>query len=168
MASQVSQLVLKVLATLTNALDLSTPTDALSKDYSINLGDGNGANQANQVFHDSRTLAASASEELDLAGGLTNGLGATVTFTKIKALLIRASSGNTNDVLVGGAAANGFIAPFGDATDVIKVKPGGTLFLAAPDAAGYAVTAATGDLLKVANSAAGSGVTYEIVLIGVQ
>lgn len=168
MASQVSQLILKILATLTSALDLSTPTDALTKDYSINLGDGNGANQANQVFHDQRTLAASASEELDLAGGLTNPLGQTVTFTKIKALLIRAAAGNTNDVLVGGAAANGFIAPFGDATDVIKVKPGGTLLLVAPDADGYAVTAATGDLLKIANSAAGSGVTYDIVAIGVQ
>lgn len=168
MASQISQLILKIAATLTNALDLSTPEDALSRDYTLNLGDGNGANQANQVFHDQRTLAASASEELDLSGGLTNGLGQSVTFTKLKLLLIKAAAGNTNDVLVGGASLNGFIAPFGDATDVIKVKPGGTLLLVAPDANGYAVTAGTADLLKIANSGAGSGVTYDIVAIGVQ
>ena len=157
-----------MLVKLTSALDLSTPTDELARDYTINLGDGNGANQANQVFHDQRTLAASATEELDLAGVLANPLGQTITFTKIKALLIRAAATNVNDVLIGGAASNAFASPFGDATDVVKVRPGGTLLLVAPDSNGYAVTAGTGDKLKVANSAAGSGVTYDVVLIGVQ
>lgn len=161
-------LTLKVLSKLTNALDLSSPLDELSKDYSVTLGSGNGANQGNSHFHDTRTLAASATEELDLAGGLTGPFGATVTFTKVKALIIRAASGNVNDVLIGGAAVNAWVAPFGDATDVVKVKPGGTLVLIAPDANGYAVTAGTGDKLKVANSAAGTSVTYDVIVIGVE
>lgn len=49
-------------------------------------------------------LAASASENLDLAGGLTDDFGATLTFTAIKEIIIHASSANTNNVLVGGAA----------------------------------------------------------------
>jgi len=36
----------------------------------------------------------------------------------------------------------------------------------AADATTYAVTAGTGDLLKVANSAGGTSVTYDIVIIG--
>ena len=40
------------------------------------------------------------------------------------------------------------------------------LLLVAPGAAGYAVTAGTGDILKVANSGAGTGVTYDIVIVG--
>lgn len=34
-------------------------------------------------------------------------------------------------------------------------------------ATGYAVTAGTADQLKVANSGAGTGVTYDIVIVGV-
>jgi hypothetical protein len=93
--------------------------------------------------------------------------GATLTFTKIKAILVKAAEGNTNNVVVGGAASNGWVGPFGDVSDTVAVKPGGTLLLVAPNAAGYAVTAGTGDILKVANSGAGTGVTYDIVIVGV-
>jgi hypothetical protein len=34
------------------------------------------------------------------------------------------------------------------------------------DATAYAVTATTADLLKVANSSSGTGVTYDIAVIG--
>lgn len=38
--------------------------------------------------------------------------------------------------------------------------------LTAPDANGFGVTANTGDLLKITNSAGGTPVTYTVVLIG--
>ncbi len=50
--------------------------------------------------------------------------------------------------------------------DTVKVKPGGAIALVAPDATGYAVTAGTADQLKVANSAGGTSVTYDIIIIG--
>lgn len=128
--------------------------------------DGAGLNQANQVYSGRRTLAASANESLDLSGGLTNAFGTTLTFTKVKALVIVAATGNTNDVIVGGAASNGFISWVGAADDTVKVKPGGMFVISAPTAAGLPVTAATADLLKVANSAGGSSVTYDIIVIG--
>ena len=62
---------------------------------------------------------------------------------KLKALIVYAAPGNTNDVVVGGAASNGAISMFGSATDTMKVKPGGFLVAAAPTAAGYAITAAS-------------------------
>lgn len=160
-----TQIDVNVAAALASALDLANAESTLKQKYGFGLASGTGANQADKVFHDQRTLAASASEELDLAGGLTDALGAALTFVKVKALIVKAAAGNTNDVVVGGAAANGFATPFADASDKVNVKPGGILALVAPGA-GYTVTAGTGDLLKIANSAGGSGVTYDIIVIG--
>ena len=69
-------------------------------------------------------------------------------------------------MLVGGAATNAFINWVGNATDIITVQPNGIFFLMNPTAGGYAVTAATGDILKIANSGAGTSVTYDIIIIG--
>lgn len=155
-----------IAATLTGSNDMGTPTHEFIESFSLLMESGTGANQANNCFSDERTLAASATEELDLAGGLTNGLGATLTFTAIKAILVIAATGNTNDVLLGGAAANAFTGPFQNSSDIVNIKPGGVALFLNPSAAGWAVTAGTGDLLKLANSAGSTGVTYRIVIIG--
>jgi hypothetical protein len=151
---------------LTTALDLEGVVSTLSKKMLLGLTDGTGANQANNCFSDTRTLAASATESLDLSGALLNAFGQTIAFTRVKALMIFAAAGNTNDVVVGGAGANGFISPFGAAAHTVRVKPGGSLILTAPDVNGYSVTAATADLLQIANSAAGTPVTYDVIVIG--
>jgi hypothetical protein len=150
-----------------SALGLTTAKDDLASDYTQVLANGIGANQASNMFHDRRTLSASATENLDLAGVLTNAFGSTLTFTKIKAVIIHAASTNTNDVLVGGAASNAWVGWVNDATDVVKVKPGGTFVWIAPDVNGGAVVAATGDLLKIANSSSGTSITYDVIIIGV-
>ena len=153
--------------TLKSTGDLSTASDPLSFAKAFVMTNGTGANNANMVFADTRTLAASGTEDLDLAGGVTNSFGTTTTFTKIKALIISAAAGNTNDVVVGGHATAAITSLFGDATDKVKVKPGGTVAFVAPDATGYAITATTADMLTVTNSAGTTGVTYDIVVIGV-
>ncbi len=151
---------------LTSSLDLEAVQSSLSRKMLLALTDGTGANQVNNVFSDTRSLAASGTEALDLAGTLTNAFGAVVTFTRVKALLVFAAATNMNDVIVGGAGANGFATPFGAAAHTVRVKPGGCFMLTAPDVNGYAVTAGTGDLLQVTNGAAGSGVTYDVIVIG--
>ncbi|MFD8556623.1 hypothetical protein ACFV1N_04930 [Streptosporangium canum] len=163
-----TRLVLSLAAMLTSAQDLASAQVPLDLRHIIRLTDGTAAGQANRIFHDRRTIAASGSESLDLAGGLTDPFGASLTFARIKLMLLIAATGNSNNVVMGGAASNGFATPFGDATDKLVIRPGATLLLAAgeADGSGYAVTTATGDLLAVANSGAGSAVTYDIVLIG--
>ncbi len=153
-------------ALLTSALDLTTVSSPLTIAQHYPLSSGTGANQADKVWSDTRTLAASGTENLDLAGVLVDAFGATITFVKVKAMLIRAASGNTNDVLVGGHATTAFVNWVSDPTDVVVVKPGGLFLLVAPNAAGYGVTAATGDLLKVTNSAGTTGVTYDVAILG--
>lgn len=154
-------------ATATLAQDLGTLSFPLKVSRVFSLADGTGADQANQVFSDTRSLAASGSEDLDLAGGLSNAFGQTLTFSAVKALLIKASSSNAHDLKVGGAATNAFASWVGDATDVLVIKPGGALLLVAPDADGYAVTVDTGDVLTVANGGAVSAISYDIVIVGV-
>lgn len=152
---------------LSNLLDLGSAVYSPKYNASYGLADGTGANQIKQIFSDTRTIAASGTDDLDLAGGLTNAFGASVTFTKIKALIVKASAANVNDVVVGGDGAAALASLFGDVTDTIRVKPGGLFCVVAPDNAGYAVTAGTADILQIANSGSGTGVTYDILILGV-
>lgn len=149
----------------TGSADLAQPSAPAELAVRHAFANGSGANQASKIFSDRRTLAASGTEDLDLAGGLTGALGGALTFATVKALMISARPGNTNNVVVGPAAANGFLGPFGDASDRIAIRPGGVLLVTAP-AGGWAVTAGTGDLLTVANSAAGTPVDYDVVIVG--
>jgi hypothetical protein len=152
--------------TLTGSNHLGNPVQTFAEIVEIALSDGSGADQASNIFSDERTLAASASESLDLSGVLQNAFGSTLTLTKVKAILIVANSANTNNVVVGGAASNCFVGPFADATDKIVIGPGDAFLLTRRSAAGMAVAAGTGDILQVANSGSGTSVTYQIILLG--
>lgn len=161
-----SKIIARVAATQRAALDLATGSFPLAESAVLDLADGTGANQADRLFSDRRTIAASGTDSLDLAGVLVDAFGATITLARVKALFIAAAAENTNNVLVGGAGSNTW-ATWADAADnEIVVRPGGLLLLAAPDAIAYAVTAGTGDVLQIANSGAGTSVTYDIVIIG--
>jgi len=162
-----SRVAVSVTAQLQDGATIGSVTHDIAFNVANALTNGSGANQANQAYAARRTLAASSNESLDLSGGLPNAFGTALVFTAIKAIVITAAAANTNDVIVGGAASNGFISWVGDATDTVKVKPGGILVIAAPNAVGFDVDAGTADLLKVANSSSGTPVTYDIVVIGV-
>lgn len=146
-------------------MDLVTVIAQPDKNAAIELTSGTGSNQADLIFHDQRTLAASGTEDLDLAGSLTDAYGTTLTFARIKAIMVTAASGNTNNVQVTRPASNG-VPLFLAAGDGIPVLPGGVFLWVAPNAAGVAVTAGTGDLLTFTNSAGTTSVTYDVVIIG--
>lgn len=158
-------LTFRVASNLTSALDLVTASVPLDKTYRLSWASGTGLNQADKIFHDTRTLLASATEDIDLAGSLTDALGAALTFVKIKHILVNAATANTNNVNVTRPAANG-VPIFLAAGDGVPVQPGGTFVWNTPTAAGVAVTAGTADLITITNSAAGTSVTYDIIIIG--
>lgn len=160
-----STLVTKITANQTGSNDLGTPSFPLNFSDTVNLGSGTGSSNADLLFTDRRTIAASGTEDLDLAGGLTDALGATLTFVKIKAIYIKAIAANTNNVTIKPASSNGFLGPFNAAADKLSVPPSGSILLQAP-VSGWTVTAGTGDLVTIANSSSGTGVTYDIIIIG--
>jgi hypothetical protein len=148
----------------TSPLDLGTAEFPFNVAFSKALADGTAADQSDRIFTDTRTISASATDSLDLSGALTNAFG-TVTFARIKAVLVKASASNTNNVNVTRPASNG-VPLFLAASDGIAVRPGGCFMWVAPDVTGVAVTAGTGDLLDIVNSAGGTSVVYDIVVIG--
>lgn len=145
---------------------LGSVTYQTGQSVSLQLAPGTGVGQADKLFADHRTLAASATENLDLTGVLTDPMGATLTFGHVKWIYIKAAATNTNNVCVGGAPSNTFSGPFNDPTDIVCVQPGGVAILAVGSGAGWTVTPSTGDLLKVANSAGTTGVTYDVIIAG--
>ncbi|MGJ0508929.1 MAG: hypothetical protein ACR652_17735 [Methylocystis sp.] len=144
--------------------DLGTPQVLVDIAKSMEFSPGTAAvGQANVLFSDTRVLAASASENLDLAGALTDALGATIAAAEIVAVYVAAAAGNTNDVQVTRPAANG-VPLFLAAGDGFALGPGD--FTVRTYRNGVAVTAATGDLITITNGGAGTSVTYDIVVIG--
>jgi hypothetical protein len=149
----------------TKALDLNTLRDAMNLTRGVSLTNGTGANQADSLFHDVRTLADAANETLDLHDGtLVNGFGDTVTLNKLKGIYIKNNSLDAN-LLIGGAATVQ-LGIFNDVTDVLKLPPGGDFFMTAPGSAGVDVT--TNSKLKIAHDGTGtSSLTYDIIVVGV-
>lgn len=165
MAGVRGDIALRIDLTHSGTADLGTPKMRASVDKILSLVEGTDAtNKANLLFSDTRTLAASANENIDLAGTLADAFGATITAAEIVAIFIAAKAANTNNVNVTRPASNGFVGPFLAASDGVAIKPGEyALFVSQ---SGWAVTAGTGDLLNIANSAGSTGVDYDIIVVG--
>jgi len=143
--------------------DLTDAIDQLTLDKGDTLAAGTSTDQADVIFHDTRSLAAT-SEDLDLAGTLLDTYGNTATFATIKGLLIHNKNTTTAHTLaIGGAAASTMDNIFASTTDILNIGPNGLLLLWNPTD-GYDVTSATADLLKIDGGA--NTVTYDIVVIG--
>lgn len=155
---------LNLSANFTSTLDLVTATAPLVLANRISMGSGTATGLADLVWSDTRTVVASGTDALDLAGTLTGTLGGTLTMVKLKAVIVRAAAGNTNSCRINRPAANG-VPLFVAASDGIDILPGGLFVWVAPGA-GVTVTPATGDLLNIDNSSSGTSVTYDVVLIG--
>ena len=145
-------------------LDLTSAQENPRLDYSDSLSDGTGAvDTADLVFSDRRTLAGTT-ENIDLAGSLTDAFGATITFARIKMIFIHNRNTSVGHTLtIGGAGSNTFLL-FADASDKYAIGPNGMMLLWEPSAAAKPVTASTGDILLV--NAGANTIVYDIIIIG--
>lgn len=132
---------------------------------SIALGVGLG--QANRTYSiGGKALAGSAQDLLDLnGGGLLDVNGRALDFVRIKHILLRAPATNPGAIQIGNAATNAFVGPFSAATGAINVAPGEIFSISNYSAAGWVVTPATADILRVANTNASPG-AYDLILVG--
>jgi hypothetical protein len=164
--SLTTQLRVAINATFTDDQDLSDPTASVALSALESLANGTTNVQADLVWSDTRSVALSSSEVLDMGtgGGLLTPFGAAFAPAEVCAMLVTADEGNTNNVILGNNGTEDFIGPFGAATHTMAVKPGGWYFVFAP--AGWTVTNNSSDKIKVANSGAGTAVVYSIVIIG--
>src|SRR3569833_406938 len=118
-------------AVLASALDLGSAQYPLTLNTRVSMPTGVATGKADQIFTDTRTVTASGTDALDLAGSLTGPLGGTLTFVKLKGLLVRAAAANSNNVRVNRPASNG-VPLFLAASDGGDVLPGGIFLWVAP------------------------------------
>lgn len=155
---------IKMTASQTGSNDLATPRYSPVHEFLAQFASGTGANQADLFWGDTRTLAASATEDLDIAGVLTDAFGATITAAEVVAIMISADAANTNNVVVGDATAP--VPLFGGTNPTRAIRPGGCDVYINPGATGlFTVGAGTTDDLKIANSSSGTAVTYTISIL---
>lgn len=153
--------------TLTTARDGGDATFEVNDGSAHEIEDGTGIGQANAVYVDDFSIAASGTLDIDLAGTLEDAHGNTLAFTAIKEILVKAEAANANNIVVGGHPTAAFVGPFGAAAHTVAVKPGARLDISEGySAAGWAVVAGTGDILRLANSGAGTAVAGTVVIVG--
>lgn len=162
----ISKLAASIMWQFDNATAWGTNTSQGSQfSFSTSLADGTAANQANRLYVDQGSIAASGSLVLDLAGSLTDVFGATITMARVKSFYIEMTGASSISIGANGAAP----APlwFGDAaTDFLTVRAGGCFFIHAPDATGYALTATSADKLKILNNDGAVAAAYKIAIVG--
>lgn len=153
----------------TGANDFGGPSFTPEISKVIALADGTSAGQANIVWCDQRTVSSASNDDLDLSGSLTDAFGATVTAAELVAIIVingpASGAANTTNLTIGGGS-NPVVGFLGGTTPTIgPIQPGSFVFLGSSAAAGFgAITAGTGDILRIANSS-GASATYQIAIL---
>ena len=137
-------------------------------ELSISLTYGTGSGQANWAYYASRPLAGTTYDLLDLSGSLTDGLGNTISATKLKlAVIAVASPDGTKKLRVGPQnQSNAAQLHWGGTGATVYKEVAYWDVIAYEKVAGYTVTAATADIFPIYNPT-GSSITYSILMAGV-
>lgn len=140
--------------------------DNLQRTVTISLSTGTSADQADRVYQFNETLAASGTRDLDLSGSLTDSLGQTVVFVEVTSIvLINKATVAGSDLLLG-AGSNPMVNWVETGGDRVRVKAGGFMALGCRYDPGYAITAGTGDILRITNESGSATVEYDIIIVG--
>ncbi|MBX7164809.1 MAG: hypothetical protein K1X74_00550 [Pirellulales bacterium] len=148
---------------------LSTVIDAARLEFAMTMAHGTGAGQVEKLWHDERTIAAGAHDDLVLSNLATTMFGAAAAqvLAAVKALLlVNLATAAGDDLLVGGAASDPFTAPWNGSSTAQVVLPAGAPLLMAHPSTGWAVAAGAADVLRIANATAGP-IAYRVVVLGV-
>jgi hypothetical protein len=133
------------------------------------LAHGTGAGQCDLIYAQEHTIASAANLDLDLSGTLEDALGNAVVFAELVALQIinEAEDGTANTtVITVGGGSNPFDGFWGTAGDQIVLNPGDGFLIFGSSAPGIgAVTADTGDILRIAN-ASGASAKVQVMILG--
>ena len=135
--------------------------------FDADLADGAGSAEADAIWHaaDQTLLAGQAMTlELDALAQSIFGDIITIPLAKVKAILIvNKNGGQSGSLVVGGAAANAWSAPFGTPGDTVCVMPGSPLVLANL-CDGWDVPPGSHALRL---EAVGQPVTFDVAILGV-
>lgn len=148
--------------------NITEPTETMPTE-TWTVTSGTGQNQMDLLYHVAGTATTSPTD-YDLAGSLTDSFGNALTFVEVRYIFIKVF-GATEDTYIevgggdDGAGNNAFVNWVANATDKLRIYREGALLMYNPDPAGYAVTAGTGDILRLVASA--GSIKYDMVIGGV-
>ena len=157
------QLALSLTGSYAKQVDIDTAVKTISISKSLSLTNGQGDNQGDLLWYDSRQVSSGVPEDLDLAGSLSDLYGQTLTLVELVMLIIHNKSTTAAEQLQIGGDANA-VPIFGATADYLLLGAGGFLVYTAPYDGTITVTAGTGDILQVA--AASGTIDYDIVVVG--
>jgi len=146
-------------------VDAAPIADSNRLQFHKDLADGSAGGQADAVWHaEDQVLADGVSTTLDLAALELDLFGSslTISLAGVRAILIVTSATSEGCLIVGGAAADPWDAPFGSGADRVKIMPGGLLLLAHPEQGWDVQPGQTA--LKI--EADGGFATYDIAILG--
>ena len=148
-------------------LALTTVGDASQLSYDDQLSNGAAADQADTIWSDQRTIAASAHDDLDLTNLTHTLFGSTlaIDLASVKAILLINTSTTAGDLLrLDSSVTNACTAPFGgSATSLVEIGADSSLLLSSKKD-GWTVDSSH-KVLRVVNPSADS-ITYSIVILG--
>jgi len=157
-----ARIYLDVTAKSQKSLDLSIPEDNIALRPSLAYtfgGDEDVAGEADQVYHDQFTIAASGNVAINLSTCI-NPFSTASAFAYVKAVIIQNASALAG-VSVGGGT---WIAWFADASDKEIIKAGFTKMLAGPT---HIAAVGSGETLTITNLDGVNAATINVVIIGV-
>lgn len=166
-----AEVLFRLSASQKGANDFGGPSFAPVVEYLAQFAAGVAANQADILWVDERSVAASTNDDIDLAGVLTDAFGAVITAAELVALavinkpkLVTATANLSN--LTVGLGTNPFLGFLGGTLPTLgPLPPGAMAGLVAPGAAGLGtIGAGASDILRVANGAGGTAV-YQIAAL---
>jgi len=162
--------------TATNVADLTTggtaPNAVLLGQFIAAFTDGTGSGAANQIYADTNSIVAGATNTYDLVANIDDIYGDQMSFTRIKAIYFRNTSTTASVLHLGGGSNGAGLNAFDtfvtstadDGSEVIIVRAGGAVMLWCPDATGYVCTAGS-DILAVIETSTLAG-SYDLVVVG--
>jgi hypothetical protein len=152
-----------------------THLDALFQ-QDIVLRDGTTNDKIDLIWSDTRSLTTGASEDIDLAGGVTDIFGNTLTFVEVSHLFFFNHDTTAGEYFrMGPAASNGWYGvttPFLATGDSVIIRPSATVdgitypgfaWFSAPT--GYVVTAGSADSIGITNSGSTTN-SYSMIVLG--
>lgn len=149
------------------AMDLGNVNDSNSLDYTYFLDDGTTSGKADVFWGDTRSLATTANDDLDLTALSTTRFGITgnTTFVTIKGVyIVNEATVSGEDLVVGGSNTNPWQGPFGATNDTIRCSAGASLQLLRP-LTGWSVSDGSADILRINNAGSNTNI-YKIVIFG--
>ena len=143
-----------------------TTIDENNVTQTVTIPEGSGSGEADGSWSaEDVVLLDAATTDYDLDALTRDLFGGTITaieFSRIIAIQVTVASDSVGSIIVGDAAANTWLGPFGAATDTVTVQPGSAATITA-FGDGWTV-APTNKVLRL--EATGGDATYSIALIG--